>query len=73
MPGLNLTDVDARRSEPAFANEVTADAQAANNAGFTGTPSFLIGKTGRHAQKFEPGTLTEPAPFNAAIEKLLKG
>ena len=39
--------------------EVEADAQAANNAGFTGTPSFLIGKTGGTLQKLDPGEYTE--------------
>jgi protein-disulfide isomerase len=73
VPGLNLADWTAARSEPTYANEVTADAQAANNEGFTGTPSFQLGKTGGTLPKFEPGTYTEAAPYEAAIEKLLKG
>jgi protein-disulfide isomerase len=73
VPGLNLADWTAARSEPIFSNEVTADAQAANNAGFTGTPSFQLGKTGGTLEKFEPGSFTEASPYEAAIEKLLKG
>jgi len=73
VPGLNLADWTAARSEPTYANEVAADAQAANNEGFTGTPSFQLGKTGGTLPKFEPGTYTEAAPYEAAIEKLLKG
>src|SRR6201999_2060431 len=46
VPGLNLSDWSSDRNDPAFANQVTSDEQAANQAGFTGTPSFLIGKTG---------------------------
>ena len=53
VPGLNLADWTAARSEPTYANEVTADAQAANQAGFTGTPSFELGKTGGTLEKFE--------------------
>ena len=49
-----------------------ADAQAANNEGFTGTPSFLLGKTGGQLQKLELNEYTEAAPYEAAIEKLLK-
>jgi len=73
VPGLNLADWTAARSEPAYANEVTADAQAASNEGFTGTPSFQLGKTGGTLPKFEPGTYSEATPYEAAIEKLLKG
>ena len=53
VPGLNLASWTADRSDPTFANAITTDAQAANNAGFTGTPSFLIGKTGGQMQKLE--------------------
>jgi len=73
VPGLNLADWTAARSEPTYSNQVAADAQAANQAGFTGTPSFELGKTGGTLEKFEPGTFTEPAPYEAAIEKQLKG
>jgi protein-disulfide isomerase len=72
VPGLNLSDWSAARSEPTYSNEVEHDAQAANAAGFTGTPSFELGKTGGTLEKFEPGTYTEAAPYEAAIEKLLK-
>jgi protein-disulfide isomerase len=73
VPGLNLADWTAARSEPTYSNAVAADAQAANQAGFTGTPSFELGKTGSTLEKFEPGTFTETAPYEAAIEKQLKG
>jgi protein-disulfide isomerase len=72
VPGLNLADWTAARGEPAYANEVAADAQAASNEGFSGTPSFQLGKTGGTLPKFEPGTYSETAPYEAAIEKLLK-
>jgi protein-disulfide isomerase len=68
---LNLTSWTAARSEPEFTNTLTSDAQAANNAGFTGTPAFQIGKTGDTPEKLEYSSLTDPAGFEAAIEKLL--
>jgi protein-disulfide isomerase len=72
IPGLSLADWTTARSDPTYSNEVTADAQAANQAGFTGTPSFELGKTGGTLQKLEAGTLTEAAPFETAIEKQLQ-
>jgi protein-disulfide isomerase len=72
VPGLNLADWTAARSEPAYANEVAADAQAANQAGFTGTPSFLLGKTGGTLSELKAESFTETAPYEAAIEKQLK-
>jgi protein-disulfide isomerase len=71
VPGLNLSTWTSDRSDPALANQVETDEQTANNAGFTGTPSFRLGKSGTTLAKFEPGTFGEPAPYNAAIEKLL--
>ncbi len=72
VPGLNLATWTGDRGESALANEVASDAQAASNVGFTGTPSFLIGKTGGTMQKLEYASLTDPTSFNEAIEKLLK-
>jgi protein-disulfide isomerase len=71
VPGLNLTTWTTDRSNPEFTNAITADAQAANNVGFTGTPSFLIGKTGGSMQKFEYSSLSDPSSYEAAINKLL--
>jgi protein-disulfide isomerase len=72
VPGLNLTQWTSDRSNSALAAEVTGDTEAANNAGFTSTPSFQIGKSGGTLRTLEPGTFAEAAPYNAAIEKLLK-
>jgi protein-disulfide isomerase len=72
VPGLNLSQWVSDRNNNAYANQVAADAQAANNAGFNGTPSFQIGKTGGPVTKLESASLTDPTAFNQAIEKLLK-
>jgi protein-disulfide isomerase len=70
-PGLNLATWTADRDSPEFTNTITSDAQAANNSGFNGTPSFLIGKTGGTLTKFEYQSLTDPSSFESAIDKLL--
>lgn len=72
VPGLDLTAWSAARNEPQFNNTITSDAQAANNQGFTGTPSFLIGKTGGTPSKLEYSSLTDPSSFESAINSLLK-
>jgi protein-disulfide isomerase len=71
VPGLNLSTWTADRDNPEFTNTVTSDAQAATAAGFTGTPSFLVGKTGGTSQKLEYASLSDPSSFESAINKLL--
>ncbi len=72
VPGLNLTEWSAARGDPELANEVAADAQAANNNGFTGTPSFLIGHSGGAMSKLEyTSSPSDPTFVNEAVEKLL--
>ena len=73
VPGLNLTTWTSDRSDPLLATQVTAtDAQAANNNGFTDTPSFLIGRTGGPMSKLEYTNPEDPTFVNEAVEKLLK-
>ncbi|HEY2768804.1 MAG TPA: thioredoxin domain-containing protein, partial [Solirubrobacteraceae bacterium] len=71
VPGLNLPNWSAARSEPALSEQVTRDGQIANQRGFTGTPSFLIGKTGGTFTALESPSLEQPSDFEAAIKKLL--
>ncbi len=71
VPGLNLPDWSAARNDPALAEEITKDAQLVNQEGFTGTPSFLLGKTGGTLTKLENPNLEEPGDFESAINKLL--
>jgi protein-disulfide isomerase len=72
IPGLNLAQWTSDRNDTALPNQVATDAQVANNEGFRGTPSFLIGKTGGQLTKFEYTSLTDPSSFNEAIDKLAK-
>jgi protein-disulfide isomerase len=71
VPGLNLPNWSAARNDPALAEQVTRDAQLANQQNFTGTPSFLIGKTGGSFTKLENPNLEQPSDFESAINKLL--
>jgi protein-disulfide isomerase len=72
IPGLSLPQWTSDRGNAGLSNQLATDAQSANNEGFNGTPSFLLGKTGGKLTKFEYTSLTDPAAFNEAIEKLLK-
>jgi protein-disulfide isomerase len=73
VPGLNLAKWASDRNEPELANEVETDKQVANNEGFTGTPSFLIGRSGGATRKLEyPSSPGDPTFVNEAVEKLLK-
>ena len=72
VPGMNLATWSADRDDGQFTNAITTDAQAANNSGFTGTPSFLVGKSGEKMSKLEYSSLKEPSSFESAINGLLK-
>jgi protein-disulfide isomerase len=72
VPGLDLTQWTSDRSDPKLAQEVSADGEAAANAGFNGTPSFLIGHTGGAMKKLEYQSPEDPTFINEAVEKLLK-
>jgi protein-disulfide isomerase len=72
VPGLNLTKWTSDRSDPTLTSQLEADRQTVASQGFSGTPAFLLGKSGTTLQKLEPGTFTDATPYNAAIEKALK-
>ena len=59
VPGLNLPNWSAARNDPALAEQITRDEQTVTQEGFTGTPSFLLGKSGGALQQFKPETFTE--------------
>lgn len=72
VPGLNLSKWQAERSNPKYEAEIAADQQAANNNSLTGTPSFLIGKSGGALKKYEYSSLEDPKGFEEAIEQAAK-
>jgi protein-disulfide isomerase len=72
VPGLNLSQWTTDRGDPKLAEQVNTDAQAANNAGFNGTPSFLIGRSGGAMKKLEYSNPEDPTFVNEGVENLLK-
>jgi protein-disulfide isomerase len=73
VPGLNLTNWTTARGAPKYPKQIEEEGREANAAGFTGTPSFLVGKTGGTPSKLEYSSLTEPGSFETAIDGLLHG
>jgi protein-disulfide isomerase len=71
VPGLNLAQWSSDRNSNELANQVAGDVQAANNLGLTGTPAFLIGRTGGQAKHIEP-SITEAGSFDKPIEEATK-
>jgi protein-disulfide isomerase len=70
ITGLDLARWADDRRDPQLANEIDGDERAAENAGLTGTPSFLIGASGDTMSRFSP---SDPTSFDTAIEGLLEG
>jgi protein-disulfide isomerase len=69
VTGLDLVRWANDRHDPELAKEIAGDARAAENAGLTGTPSFLIGASGDAMSGF---SASDPRSFDAAIEGLLE-
>jgi protein-disulfide isomerase len=71
-PGLNLAKWSADRADQSFQAKLAVDTQEANNNGLSGTPAFLIGKSGGAMKKFEYSSLSDPSSFEEAVAKLAK-
>jgi protein-disulfide isomerase len=69
VPGLNLLQWNRDRSDRQLADEIAADERAAETAGLTGTPSFLIGRSAGARTQFAP---TDATSIDSAIEALLE-
>jgi protein-disulfide isomerase len=69
VTGLDLVRWAGDRHDPELAGEIVGDARTAQNAGLTGTPSFLIGASGGAMSGFSP---SDPTSFDAAIEGILE-
>lgn len=76
VPGLNLARWESERSSTKLVEEVERNETEAGEQGFSGTPSFLLGKTGGPMHKVTELTgadLNEAsALFEPEIEKALK-
>ncbi len=73
VTGLNLAQWTTARANTALAAQLAADAQTASDVGFNGTPSFLIGRTGKTMRSFTYTSLTDPTSFNESIRQLTEG
>jgi protein-disulfide isomerase len=72
VPGLDLSKWQSERSNPKYEAEIAADQQSANNNSLTGTPAFLIGKSGGALKKYEYSSLEDPKGFEEAVEQAAK-
>jgi protein-disulfide isomerase len=70
VPQLDVARWATDRNDPELAKEIAADAEAAENAGLGGTPSFLLGASGGAMRVFSPSDATS---FDTAIEALAGG
>ncbi len=69
IAGLDVARWIDDRGNPELAEAIAADSRAAESAGVSGTPAFLIGKTGGEMAHLAP---TGPSGFDAAIKDLLE-
>jgi hypothetical protein len=60
------------RDDRALIKQVASYTRAASKAGFTGTSSSPIGKSGAGVQKLKYSSPSDPARFDAAIKTLLR-
>jgi protein-disulfide isomerase len=66
---LNLEQWAGDRGDPELIKQIAGDEQAAESAGLSGTPSFLIGASGGAMGTFSP---TDSASLGEAIEALVQ-
>jgi protein-disulfide isomerase len=70
VPGLNQTRLVADANTPTAANTLKQGTSAFDTAGFNGTPSFLVGRTGGPLKPLNWSSLT-PGEFTSQINQLL--
>jgi protein-disulfide isomerase len=68
IPHLDVARWATDGQDPELVKEIANDAAAADQAGLTGTPSFLLGPSGGAMTTFSPADQTS---FDAAIERLV--
>lgn len=71
IPGLDVEKAMGDRDDPRVEKEIDAASTAMADAGFTGTPSFLIGKTGEEGEDLVYSDLDNPDDFVTAIDLAL--
>lgn len=71
VPGLNVDAALAQRKSPAVSGALARDDAAFRAAGFTGTPSFQLGKRGAALQPLNVQSF-DVASFSGPIDQLLR-
>lgn len=71
IPGLDVEKAMADRKDPKIAKQIDTASSKMADAGFTGTPSFLIGKTGEPGEELVYSSLDKPDDFVTAIDLAL--
>jgi len=72
VPGLNVSAALRASGTPAADAALLQANQLATANGVSGTPTFLVGRTGQALRVFQPASLAA-APFQAEINVLLAG
>jgi protein-disulfide isomerase len=72
VPGLDVAKWEEDRQDPTLGAQLQKDKEAVGEHGFTGTPSFLLGKSGGTLSVYSPTSLVDPSGFETAINSQLK-
>ncbi|MBI5311295.1 MAG: thioredoxin domain-containing protein [Actinobacteria bacterium] len=73
IPGLDVEKAMSDRDNPEVDKQLTEASDAFTEAGFSGTPSFLVGKSGGELEELVYTDLEDPAEFKTEIDLLLAG
>jgi protein-disulfide isomerase len=71
VPGLDVAKWKGDRKNPRYKRQVMADERVANRYRIGGTPSFLLGRSGRTLRRFEPEPMTART-FGKGFEAVLR-
>lgn len=72
IPGLDVNKAMASRKDPRVASQLAQAEQLFASNGFTGTPSFQVGKSGGKLTELTYTTIGSPDEFTSAIDAALK-
>jgi protein-disulfide isomerase len=70
VPGVNVNQALAARSQPSIAQQLSQSSNEFDTAGFNGTPSFAVGKTGGTLSPINYNSF-DVSQFSGPIDKLL--
>jgi protein-disulfide isomerase len=71
VPGLDVDKAFSARNSPQVTQELDTASREFDTAGFQGTPSFALGKSGGTLSALNPNSFTDPSQYTGPIDKLL--